>query len=291
MNSTFLAPRRFQMETAVYNLTTNQSGTEDTNTSLYDVLLVSFEDSHFYELGYGFSTSEKYVVGSVYALITLLGIVLNLLTIFIVALGTNIGKEFKIQLINLAIADITLALIVPAYMAVNSLDISFPDSSILCKIFCFATHAASYTSLLCNVAISLERFVIIYFPFRASRYRKRHKLLVIAAVWIVGALPGIGTLMFADVIQIRNNFYCVDVPVPEPLEPALRTLKYAAPAFVIVLVYTLVFIKLCFQKSNDIQINSSNTWKKVLDKVIINFVTFELTYLVFISCICKAYLF
>ena len=282
MNSTFLSSKFIQEEISIGNFPINQSGMEDSNTTLYNnVTLISTLNSSFFQSQIVFSISEKSVVGSMCVLILLLGFGLNLLTIFIVKQGKNIGKEVKIQLINLAIADIAMAILDPTWAAIILLEISFPDSPILCKITTVAKAAANYTSLLCNVAISLERFVIIYFPFKASQYRKRHKLLVIAAVWIVGALHGIGGLMLADVIQIENRVYCTDLYFPYSLSLVLEVLKYATPAFVIVSAYTLVFIKLCFQKSNGIKRNSSHQRKKNLDKVIVTFVTFELIYLIF----------
>ena len=280
MNSTLFNSGLFRKETVIASLTINQSGTEGNNTNLYEnETLISSLNSSSSHLQFGFSNSEKYVIGSIYALFSLLGFVLNLLTIFIVRLGNNIGKEFKIQLINLAIADIAFALVAPVNVAILLLKLPFPNSTILCKIFCFGAGITYFTSLLCSAAISLERFVIIYFPFRASQYRKRHKLLVIAAVWIVGALHGIGGLMLADVIQIENRVYCsTDLYFPYSLSLVLVVLKYATPAFVIVSAYTLVFIKLCLQKSNGIKRNSSHQRKKNLDKVIVTFVTLTSTF-------------
>ena len=268
MNSTIFNSGLFRKETFIASLTINQSGTEGNNTNLYgNETLISSLNSSSSQLQLGFSISEKYVIGSIYALFSLLGFVLNLLTIFIVRLGNNIGKEFKIQLINLAIADIAFALVAPVEIAIYLLNLSFPNSTILCKIFCFGSGITYFTSLLCSAAISLERFVIIYFPFRASRYRKRHKLFVIAAVWILGAVDGIIGLVFADVYQIRNSLYCHDLLVSAAIDTALRTFMFFTPAFVIASVYTLVFIKLCFQKSNDNKRNVSNQWKKNLDQV------------------------
>ena len=287
MNSTFLNSVFFQEEISIDNLTINQSGIEDSTTSVYEnVTLILSLNSSVSKSRFAFSSNEKYVIGSVYMLITLLGLGLNSLTIFIVGLGNNIGKEFKIQLINLAVADIVLAVLDPAYTAIHVLRLPFPESPILCKILCFAGNAANYTSLLCNAAICLERFVIIFFPFKASQYTKRHKLLVIAAVWIAGALPGSGSLIYANIKQSRNSFRCQDKPIPDrSLDPILRTLKYVTPAFLIVSVYTMVFVKLCFQKSNGMKRNLSNQWKKDLDKVITIILSIELTCCVFIQCV------
>ena len=215
-------------------------------------------------------TLRQEVILSVYTSMAVMGVLFNLLTLVIVGLGVNISKEVKIQLINLAVADLLMSLLVPAKNASSLLTtVSFPDSIHLCRLYLFVRHAAQYVSLLCNAAICLERFVVIFFPFRATKYSRTHKMIVIAVIWLCASLPGVTSIVRAELLGFEGMRECnVMRPIlPYKLEVWLKALQYLLPATIIVLIYSAIYIKLCLKRATGVRRHLSSQWKKELHKV------------------------
>lgn len=120
-----------------------------------------------------------------------LGILLNLLTIITISRGKHTGREVKIQLMNLAVADLLSAASLPISV---TRQIKFPPSDLFCKLF---TTFVRGIFTLWNMTISLERVVICYFPLKARRYRKKQKLMVATSVWCLGMMLNTESFLFA----------------------------------------------------------------------------------------------
>ena len=219
----------------------------------------------------GLTTTENYAVGAAYLSISAVGFIFNLLTIFVIGKGSHISNEVKLQIMNLAIADFLMASFGTIRIVLRYFRIPFAQNSALCKFIFLAEHASHYTSLLCNVAISLERFVIVYFPFKAAQYNQTHKVGTIILVWLCGSLSALELTMGADVVTVEGLDVCID---NSPMDLSsyqlyiwLCTLKYFLPTLVIVTTYILVFSKLCVSKMAGIKRSLSPQWKQGLDKV------------------------
>ena len=200
----------------------------------------------------------------------IVGVVFNVLTLFIVGLGKYTSKEIKVQIMNLAVADLLMALFDPlAHASSMYLYIPFSDNKRICQVYMFMKSVAHYGSLICKVAICLERFVIIFFPFRASHYSRKHKFVVIACVWTYTSLSAIWYAVGADIADFGNIVQCITYNRNIPIEiwSWLITAQYLLPAGIIVVVYALVFIKICVNKTSGIKRHLSYQWRKELDKV------------------------
>ena len=218
----------------------------------------------------GLTEVEEQIVGGIYLSMAIIGFILNVLTLCIVGLGENVNKEVKIQIISLAAADVLSTTFGATPIILEYLRISFNSNTSVCRFITFFEHASHYTSLLCNVAISLERFVIVFFPFRASQYNQTYKLAVVGLVWLCGCLPALDMALIFGVVEVNGISVCL----PEKLDLAayqirawLYNLKYFLPVSVILAAYALVFVKISAQKSNGVKRNLSNKWRKGLEKV------------------------
>ena len=236
---------------------TESTSTGSTTTDFYDYI----EDS---------LNIKDYALLGTYMSIAIVGLILNLSTIFIIALGKNVSQEVKIQLVNLAIADLLMSIFDPLK---NSLllfpNLSFLGNLSLCRFYIFLKQAAHNGSLLCNAAMSLERFVIIFFPFQASKYNKTHKLTVIVIIWICASLPSARKLVHAKILQDGEICRCVVVGyvLPFKVDVWFDRLQYIVPASIIVIVYFIIYIKLWFKKSDGARRHLPAQWQKELDKV------------------------
>ena len=221
---------------------------------------------------FSLAKEELYVIGSIYVAMSVLGIVFNSITIFVVSRGNSVGKEFKIQLINLAFADLLMAVIDPAIFILFLFKSPVLDNLGLCKAVCIGHSFANYTSLLCNEAICLERFVIVFFPLRASRYTRTHKFVVVKIIWVCSSLISASGLIISYIYGETETCYCqvaacVDTAPFSMLSPWLRMMMYAQPAITIAIIYTAIFVKLNFHKSSEIRRNAPTKWKRDLEKV------------------------
>ena len=96
----------------------------------------------------------------------ILGTSLNAGSILVIAFGKMCGKGIKLQLVNLAITNMVGAVLIPSYLISTFQPHAYYSflSSSLCKFLLWTIYSPFYVSLLCNMVISLERFVAIYFP-------------------------------------------------------------------------------------------------------------------------------
>lgn len=166
-----------------------------------------------------------------------LGVILNLISICTIIRGEETSKQMKIQMVNLAVADL-LACVAPAYIALGWTGKTYVAS---CQIMSIIGNGAFYAGLLWNMVISMERFVIVYFPFRAQRYTRKHKIIVAVCVW---------TICLVSVIKyIRYESADCDTSMTFNPHMWLEVIQYSVPALVITASYLLIGLKLC-RKSN-----------------------------------------
>lgn len=117
---------------------------------------------------------------------SLLGASLNIATITIIARGRNFGRGMKLQLMNLAVADLMSSLILPGSSVVKGISSlsSVIDYGILCRMQSYLVSVIFFSSLLFNTIISLERFVAVYFPLKMLNYRRVYATGLIVIAWL-----------------------------------------------------------------------------------------------------------
>lgn len=195
---------------------------------------------------------EDYLFTTLCATCAVLGVVFNLLTIITLLTGRRNSREIRIQLVNLAISDLLWSLVGPAIFVYIRLEIPMTSNEALCKLISFLGFLVVTVSPLCNVAISLDRFVAVYFPMKIINYRTRHKVMAAAAVWMIGILVDMGTLFNAHTGEWDNQTWCYARPIiydktkTLPFEQFLiaTAIKFGLPSIVMIVMYALIAGKL-----------------------------------------------
>ena len=210
----------------------------------------------FYDIDYVdmFTDEGRRVIINTYIWMGVLGAVINALTILIIASGKATGKDLKIQLINIAVADLLMALFDPSYSASVYTRQSFPDNIHLCRLYRFTRHAAHYGGLVSRLVASIEISVMVFSPVRAARYKRTHKILVVVFIWLLAWLAGAGDLVDADVTEYDGEINCVINLSPlmsADVDSWLTMLEYVLPAFIIVIVSLLFFIRKLMHRSSE----------------------------------------
>ncbi|XP_067929820.1 kappa-type opioid receptor-like isoform X2 [Watersipora subatra] len=189
------------------------------------------------------------VVLAIQTAILLVGVILNIINIFILAKGRKFGRRIKIQLINVAVADILSALMVPGSSPVYSYATltRYPNIQALCKTHKFVGYSSFYASLLFHGTIAIERFVSVYFPLRMSRYKKTHVIIVIILGWMISFASTNDMILTATLVPTDTGFTCFANLFGKSrltLNVTTYFVKILIPSIVIVVMYTMIAVRL-----------------------------------------------
>ena len=220
--------------------------------------------------GYIYTPAEAdYPWLGAYLIMAFLGFVLNLLVILAIGFGNNVNKEVKTQMINLSIADLIMAIFESVYLILNTFGLSFPNSLALCKVYLYLRRISNYVGLLISLVISIERFVIVFFPFKVAQYTQTHKFLAMTFAWICSAIIAIDRAVDGDILLQGATYHCLAYrsTILSQIEIIwLIGIEYLVPSVIIITLYTLAFIKISLQKISVARCHSSRR-KEELFKV------------------------
>ena len=199
------------------------------------------------------SAQKDYTWFGMYISMGVVGIVVNIFIMLVLIYGTNVSKEVKIQLIHLAVADLLMSIFDTTHLAMIMLRAPFPANTGLCKLYRYIRRIAHGVGLLISVVISIERFVIFYFPFKMREYTNTHKHIAMSIAWICAALAAIIDAVNAQIKPKRDVFVCrvyESAMLSRSTFEWLIAVQYILPSLIIVTLYTLVFVKIYFQQSS-----------------------------------------
>ena len=184
------------------------------------------------------------------------GVILNILTIFVLKMGRRIGKDIKFQLVNLVVADLLTACCLPTWYIVDILMTDTEHVALespgyrMCQVIIWVVLGVTGASPLFNMLISLERFIVICFPLRARFYTKTLKRIAVAMTWIT-AFAGEAYLFTLDASD--SEYTTEGTSLVEMCRVRVRTasvlvwilIQISIPTLTIIFCYICVVIKLC----------------------------------------------
>ena len=172
------------------------------------------------------------------------GCLLNILTILVLAIGKHNSGEMRVQLINLALSDTLMSMVLPSVYYHHHFALGVDIA--MCKYAGFAQYSTVTLSTLCNTAISIDRFIAVYYPLKVYHYTNMHKVLTAVVIWIVAISVDIGPLFNCDNFAIYDFAWCFCSPTRYKTslgtanDQIIRVSKFAIPALVIVFLYILI---------------------------------------------------
>lgn len=197
------------------------------------------------------SYAEKVSIVGVYGMITVLGVVFNIVTILVFTKGKRSSlRDIRVLIINLACIDIVYVLTGPMPTALELIHVPFPNSVDLCKLYRFTYVFSAYGSPLANLAIALERLIILFSPVRTLRLRNRQTVMltIIGLMWAFNFIITAEYLVSPKLTIEGTMTYCdsnihVSLVYPE-VANWLIVVKFCTPAIVIVIIYAIIGAKL-----------------------------------------------
>ena len=162
--------------------------------------------------------------------------------------------------------------------------------TILCKLQGFLATCTVNAAILTLAIIAADRFIAIFFPLRRT-INSRKAIWLIAASWVVPALPSSIFLYVYHLFEFGGAVYCVEIwapTIPLYINTILSTADlivfYALPLLEIILLYSAIIYKIWMRKIPG-QVTTANQQvelkakKNVLKMLIIAVLTFALFWL------------
>uniref|UniRef100_A0A3Q2CUR5 Si:zfos-169g10.2 n=1 Tax=Cyprinodon variegatus TaxID=28743 RepID=A0A3Q2CUR5_CYPVA len=183
----------------------------------------------------------------IYGIVCIVGLVGNTLVIHVIVNYTKNESVTNIYILNLAIADELFMLGLP-FLAVQNALLSWPFGSLMCRVVMTVDAFNQFTSIFCLTVMSVDRYLAVVHPIRASWWRRPHVAKAISAtVWLVSFVVVLPVVVFADVLKDDGN---CSIVWPEPAEVWKTsfivytcTVGFFCPLLVISLCYLLIIIK------------------------------------------------
>ncbi|XP_052259727.1 RYamide receptor-like [Dreissena polymorpha] len=136
-------------------------------------------------------TAQHYVFVLMYTVTTLLAIFGNSMAMVIFCKGKRSKTELRPFLINLALADLIMAVFcIPFTFTYHLLDSNWVFSEPMCPIVMFLQVVSVTVSVSTNMAIGIDRFCAIVFPLNASRNNPRRYRIIIVLLWLISLAFG-----------------------------------------------------------------------------------------------------
>lgn len=115
----------------------------------------------------------------------------NLLVIYVVCRNRNLRRTINYFILNIAVSDVLIPVIVIPMMLVNLARDSptwllhGPVGVITCKLVLFLADVSPAVSILSLIFMTLDRFLAVVFPLRVTLMNARRRYFLIALTWII----------------------------------------------------------------------------------------------------------
>ncbi|KAK3611523.1 hypothetical protein CHS0354_016458 [Potamilus streckersoni] len=150
-----------------------------------------------------FINVTRILIPVLFGLITILGLVGNILTIAVILLHKAIRGITKYPILNLAIADLLYVIFCVPFKAIYPALHYWPLGDIWCRIHTYLEYVCYFTKMYTLVIVSLDRYIALVHPIRAIMLRtKQNCYIILTALWILVILGNIPFLSMAKEVYL-----------------------------------------------------------------------------------------
>ncbi|NWS59375.1 SUCR1 protein, partial [Chunga burmeisteri] len=224
---------------------------------------------------------EKYYLPTMYSLEFILGFIGNTIVVFGYIFCLKNWKSGNIYLFNLSLSDLLFLCTLPILVNSYSRE-QWAKESILCHSNRFLLHANLYSSILFLTVISIDRYMLMKYPFREYFLQKKKTALIVSvAIWIGVILELLPLMHFLEPITPANNCKCLDYASSgEPTKNLIYSMFLTVFGFLIpLLIMCCFYVKMVlFLKNRSEQLSSLLTLEKPLTLVVLTVVIFSLLF-------------
>ncbi|XP_077866304.1 QRFP-like peptide receptor [Saccoglossus kowalevskii] len=190
-----------------------------------------------------------------YVIIFILGVIGNVLVLFVVCCNKDMGNSTNYFLVNLSVADLlVLVFCMPVALLETYIIRPWLLGEVMCKLVPFLEYSASQASILTLVAVAIERFVAICYPLKAQyTITPKKTVRICGLIWLIACGASIPYLFMAqhttyDITENGDELYeCGTYNDSLPAEiyvVSCAVIFFLLPLFVLVGLYLRVSLAL-----------------------------------------------
>ncbi|XP_066304446.1 prolactin-releasing peptide receptor-like [Branchiostoma lanceolatum] len=176
------------------------------NSSLLDKL--NFTDllyHQYFDLAeYVLSTRSQIAIVVVYSVAILLSLIGNILVVMVMAKNLSKGTKLRTFLINLAVADLVMAVFCMPFTFTDVMLQQWLFGSVMCPLVRFFQVLSVSVSIFTLVAIGVDRYQAVMYPLRMRMSKSRAKQ-VVAIIWIMSFALAAVQLAVCRVYQVQSG--------------------------------------------------------------------------------------
>lgn len=217
---------------------------------------------------------RRYYLSTVYSLEFIFGIIGNSLVVFGYVFCLKNWKSGNIYLFNLTLSDFAFLCTLPSLVSSYSRGADSNEIS-WCQVNRFLLHANLYTSMLFLTFISIDRYLLMKYPFRNHFMLTKNMAIVFSiAIWILVILELLPLLYFIGdkCMDYGSSGDAVNSLIYSMI---LTLVGFLIPLFVMCFFYMKT---LAFLKSRSIQLTRAVTLEKPLTLLVMAMCIFSLLF-------------
>ncbi|XP_066535813.1 mu-type opioid receptor isoform X1 [Hoplias malabaricus] len=198
------------------------------------------------------------IITAVYSIVCVLGLVGNVLVMYVIIRYTKMKTATNIYIFNLALADALATSTLP-FQSVNYLMGTWPFGDVLCKIVMSIDYYNMFTSIFTLTTMSVDRYIAVCHPVKALDFRTpRNAKIVNVCNWILSSSIGLPVMIMASTTMTRldnqnNSIGIIDCNLvfPHPswywenlLKICVFIFAFIMPVLIITVCYGLMILRL-----------------------------------------------
>ncbi|XP_065102341.2 C-C chemokine receptor type 5-like [Paramisgurnus dabryanus] len=161
---------------------------------------------------YGVHASN--ILPVLYSLFFVMGLLGNLLVLWVMLMGVKLRSMTDICLLNLALADLLLVSSLP-FLAHYARD-QWVFGGPMCTIVLGVYHIGFYSGIFFIVLMSVDRYLAVVHAVFALRVRtKTYGILASVVIWIIAVAASFPELMYLEISKHNNKTYCQSYPTDD----------------------------------------------------------------------------
>ncbi|XP_074850343.1 proteinase-activated receptor 1 isoform X2 [Carettochelys insculpta] len=153
-------------------------------------------------------------VPSVYTLVVMLSLPLNITAILVFLIKIKINKPAVVYMLNLASADVLFVSVLPFKIVYHFSGNNWVFGPEMCRLITAAFYCNMYCSILLMTVISIDRFLAVVYPMQSLSWRTIMRAsLICSIIWLIAIVGVIPILVTEQTMKISelNITTCHDV--------------------------------------------------------------------------------
>uniref|UniRef100_A0A3Q3W2G4 Mu-type opioid receptor n=1 Tax=Mola mola TaxID=94237 RepID=A0A3Q3W2G4_MOLML len=194
------------------------------------------------------------IITALYSIVCVVGLVGNVLVMYIIVRYTKMKTATNIYIFNLALADALVTSTLP-FQSVNYLMGSWPFGDVLCKMAMSIDYYNMFTSIFTLTTMSVDRYIAVCHPVKALDFRTPHNAKIVNVCnWILSSAIGLPVMFLASTVTCKHaSTSIVDCKLifPHPswywetlMKICVFIFAFIMPVLIITICYGLMILRL-----------------------------------------------